>query len=346
MTPRADSRPALCVMCGESLTPREARTRLTCSRSRCVRGLHTARNRGAQPSRSLPFWPSHSPGSCVVCHWPVTPAAFVESGGTAATAVCGKQNCRAAVAPEAPEVAAERARELATLQVQAEALRDTARADEAADTPVFFLPSYSKPIGPLPEKRRQAFRDYLERVVAGATHEMDKATAEPGPDLETESTAGPAPPSSTLTKTESDTLLGSACGVCRGYCCATGGDKAYLRVKDLEIFRTAHPTLEPAEVVSVYVDRLPDESYVGSCVFHIATGCSLGELRSAICHRYLCPALKRIQRSELREAFAVATSCKSFETAFGEQILRAPMVRAGFISTTGLRLATVPGVDE
>lgn len=92
-------------------------------------------------------------------------------------------------------------------------------------------------------------------------------------------------------------LSGSACGTCGGRCCIQGGDRAFLNIeKFLEIFRS-RPEATPEGVVAEYMDRIPGESFEGSCIFHGINGCSLArEQRTGICNRYLCPSLIVLRR--------------------------------------------------
>ena len=87
-------------------------------------------------------------------------------------------------------------------------------------------------------------------------------------------------------------MSGSACGTCGGQCCNQGGDHAFLdNKKFLEIFR-GRPEATPEGIVAEYMDRIPEESFENSCIFHRIDGCSLSrEQRSGICNRYLCPSL-------------------------------------------------------
>jgi len=93
-------------------------------------------------------------------------------------------------------------------------------------------------------------------------------------------------------------LNGSACGTCGGRCCNQGGDNAFLdNEKFVEIF-SSRPDATPEGVVAEYMDRIPAESFEGSCIFHGLHGCTLApEQRAGICNRYLCPSLVVLLRA-------------------------------------------------
>ncbi|HUN41774.1 MAG TPA: hypothetical protein VMU81_15930 [Acetobacteraceae bacterium] len=85
----------------------------------------------------------------------------------------------------------------------------------------------------------------------------------------------------------------AGCTLCAGFCCKGGGDHAYLDERDMARVRQARPELEARGVIRLYVERVPAESYEGSCVFHGPQGCTLERsLRSDVCNSYFCNALR------------------------------------------------------
>jgi len=85
----------------------------------------------------------------------------------------------------------------------------------------------------------------------------------------------------------------AACTLCAGFCCKGGGDHAYLDERDMARVRQAQPELEARAVIRRYIERVPAESYEGSCVFHGPRGCTLDRsLRSDVCNSYFCNALR------------------------------------------------------
>jgi hypothetical protein len=56
------------------------------------------------------------------------------------------------------------------------------------------------------------------------------------------------------------------------------------------------PELCIEELVDLYVDRLPEESFEGSCVFHGPTGCTLSrDMRSDTCNLHFCAGQHSLQ---------------------------------------------------
>jgi hypothetical protein len=84
----------------------------------------------------------------------------------------------------------------------------------------------------------------------------------------------------------------TACSVCKGWCCKSGGDHAYLDERSMARVRRARDDLDARAVVRLYLERVPAVGYEGSCVFHGAAGCTLDRsLRSDVCNSYFCSSL-------------------------------------------------------
>ena len=91
----------------------------------------------------------------------------------------------------------------------------------------------------------------------------------------------------------------TACALCKGYCCKGGGEHAYLDERTMGRVRAAWPELEARAVLRLYLDRVPAESYAGSCIFHGAQGCTLDRsLRADLCNVYYCTALGDFVRND------------------------------------------------
>ncbi|RZL00004.1 MAG: hypothetical protein EOP36_17325 [Rubrivivax sp.] len=148
-----------------------------------------------------------------------------------------------------------------------------------------FLP-LTLPAGPglsghLAQRRRRRYRDLLNRLIAQAV-----ASQDPPPDLgEHLATHAPASP-----------LTGQVCAACKGGCCTSGGDSAYLSVNTIRRFMALRPALRPREVLAAYLDRLGTRTQQGSCINHTSQGCGLPrEMRSDVCNHYLCGTQKELQ---------------------------------------------------
>jgi len=195
-----------------------------------------------------------------------------------------------------------------------ERIRDrAARAMPDADgdsLPLAVLPSNDRRLTRLPEKRRRAFRDYLERSI-------DEATASAS-----DSRSPPEPRGETPTAAEMS-VLGHGCATCRGACCEQGGDHAFLNAEQMRRRMARDPHIKPGELFDYYISMLPERTYSGSCIFHCERGCALPrEMRSSLCNDFCCEGL-----SDLWHAMACSGSRRAFVGAVsGNRIVRSAMI--------------------
>lgn len=88
-------------------------------------------------------------------------------------------------------------------------------------------------------------------------------------------------------------LLGNACATCMGSCCKHGQTHAFVDFPSLQHLLASQSTkLSEQELIDLYSDYFPEQSYQYSCVFQGNEGCSLPrELRSFTCNNFLCDKL-------------------------------------------------------
>jgi len=196
--------------------------------------------------------------------------------------------------------------------------------DAAAEEPMVLLPANTKRLVPLPERRRRRFREYFTRSLSLAAARNAGLGGRTGAPEEPDRRSCSAEVPATLA------MLGSACAVCRGYCCAQGGDHAFQRPEVVRAYLLQHPELRPRDVLNAYLDHLPRLSYQDSCVFHTRHGCNLpAHMRSQTCHDYLCHGLQDLARAQQGEAavqvFAAAVEA---ETPVRAALIRRPLETA------------------
>jgi hypothetical protein len=118
-------------------------------------------------------------------------------------------------------------------------------------------------------------------------------------------------------------VAGAACALCKGSCCGGGDDDAFLGESTMTRVRQANPELELLEVANLYVQRVPDIGYEGSCIFHGEQGCTLDRsLRSDVCNDFFCGALG----AYLKTGTASPVTIIAGE---GDGIRRSPVLRPG-----------------
>jgi len=147
--------------------------------------------------------------------------------------------------------------------------------------PLLAVPRNPRKLANLPERRKRAFRDHLNQMIAAATALPHAANAQP--------TQPDAPPTAAK-------LLGGACALCKGACCLSGGNHAYLRTATLVRVMRAQPALRPRHILDLYLAQLGNKTYENACVYQGETGCVLPlELRSNVCTDYFCPPLQQFK---------------------------------------------------
>jgi hypothetical protein len=156
----------------------------------------------------------------------------------------------------------------------------TADRDAAADElRTVAVPLNRKRLAPMPRERVRRIREHLVRSLRDLrTMKRPQENVSP---LRPEP-AGFA-----------GVVARAGCTLCAGFCCKGGGEHAYLDDRDMARVRRAWPELEARGVIRLYLERVPAESYEGSCVFHGPQGCTLDRsLRSDVCNSYFCNALR------------------------------------------------------
>lgn len=221
---------------------------------------------------------------CVSCGRPLLPHEF---GGRA----CDSHECRKVA--ELQRLEQERLQREA-LKGRVREIRDRESALAGIEEPETYwpavIPANRSRVTNLPDRRRRAFRDHVNRLIGEAGAGLAAPSA---------SEAGsPAPPAPSVSPTpEVQAVLNRACALCRGFCCGKGNNHAYLTAETIRRYMGQHPDRRPRDVLASYMGRVGNKTYENSCVFHGADGCRLPrEMRSDVCNRYFCPDLKEFQQ--------------------------------------------------
>lgn len=94
--------------------------------------------------------------------------------------------------------------------------------------------------------------------------------------------------------------VAGACAHCAGSCCMAGGTHAFIDERTLARVCAERPGLGARAVLSAYVSAVAPQSYVGSCLFHGETGCTLDRgLRAELCNVYYCNGLRDVLGTSL-----------------------------------------------
>lgn len=249
-------------------------------------------------------------GRCGICNTLLPPE-------RAALGVCRDREC---CAIHAAVRAAETAKRTQKLRERLVRLAERRREESAAALgigdpegyPLTLAPFFSRLLTNLPQRRRREFGDRLARLVgeAAAANEAGwpaagDALSSPGGEAAAARPPDGAPKSEPSeaggARPEALALPRGCCAVCRGSCCRGGGNDAYLSVDTIRRYMARHPRLSPQQVLAEYLDRVPDRTFRGSCIYHGATGCGLRrEMRSETCNNFYCAGLQQL-RDELQQ---------------------------------------------
>lgn len=249
---------------------------------------------------------------CLACGHPLSPHQY-------GSRVCALPECQQQV--EAQKRERER-RRLEMLQAKAEELRDQGGRALGLQNPETYkttvIPSSRSEITALPEHRRDAFREFVKRLIAAAC----APAADPSPSG-TERPRAPALP--IIPVPEIHAVLNGACALCQGFCCGNGGNHAYLTVETIRRSMVEHPDQAAHGVLVAYLSCIRSETVAGSCIFHQRYGCGLPrEMRSETCNRYFCRGL-----TEFQTGLAARGPARAFFAATeGESILAAAFCNA------------------
>lgn len=222
---------------------------------------------------------------CKVCGGALTIHQGLGSG------VCDKPECKQAMIDDAIEHRISRHRRLFPWEVEAaiehlaEPIAEARKAigsEDGSDVVTSIVPYQNTPVVPLPDARKEAFEAHLRSVVAKSfDNEMRP------PDMERRAF---------LEKPHHD-VMNTACMTCQGWCCKSGGDKAYLGRVDIDQWRIKNPEDGPDDIIDFYLSQLPDASVDGHCVMQGPEGCVMDRsVRANICNHHLCSGLRMAEQ--------------------------------------------------
>jgi hypothetical protein len=151
---------------------------------------------------------------------------------------------------------------------------------DPAEHDIAILPAFDRPLEKMPEHRKNALADKLAEVAADLR-------LRPVEEVTTSFAVAGRPTDMAH--------IGQACATCRGDCCQNGGEHAYLRRQTLARVLAASPGILLEDVIRAYLDRIPEASYEGSCIYHTDKGCNLpSEMRSDTCNDFFCTGTRSI----------------------------------------------------
>jgi hypothetical protein len=148
-----------------------------------------------------------------------------------------------------------------------------------SDIVLVTVPLLNEPLEPPPRERVRALKRHL-------VQSLRDLRAAKRPERLAQKTA---PPAAGFTAT----VMNAGCATCQGHCCKGGGDHAYIDGRTMYRVRRDNPDLDAAAIIGLFLGRLAQSAYRGSCLFHGPEGCTLGRaLRAELCNAYYCNGLQ------------------------------------------------------
>ncbi len=305
-----------CAVCGTALTALQSRAGLVCGKPICAWKFDAV--------------PAHE--RCAVCGRALTVH-------QRAAQTCAQPSCRQVWLADRP--LAMRRERRKRLESEGIALRARVAAElgiaDAHSYRLTIVPQNYAPSRKLPTRRRRALRAHLEHVLQQAiAHQeaVDEGTEQPRPPL-------PAlvPPS----KEVGEVML-HACVGCRGSCCRTGDDHAYITPYTMLAYRCAHPNADIDEILDAYLSHVPKNTLQNGCVYQHATGCTLPrDMRGDTCNRFYCDGLREFEQSVVTGEPPRAFFIPMDDLSFTQVVFAAPdLVKIVRHQSTGMEATITP----
>ena len=105
------------------------------------------------------------------------------------------------------------------------------------------LPGFDAPLVAVTQERRDALAANVRELIADVK-KLRRVAKEPEP----------LPP-------DEAAKVATACGLCRGYCCSTGGNEAYLNPRTIKRVWSEQAHLTADELVSAYLGWVPERAF-------------------------------------------------------------------------------------
>jgi len=166
---------------------------------------------------------------------------------------------------------------------------ETATGLSEQDFDVVVIPSGYADISELPDERIQKYAEHLRKMISGAHDSADESSTQTDRErrqlVEKNETRFAAEPGLR-------DITNRMCGMCKGGCCAAGGNAAYITSATIKRQKKRQPGLSDEDIVQAYLSRLSVQTITNACVNQTTTGCALPtEMRSDTCNGFHCDTL-------------------------------------------------------
>lgn len=219
---------------------------------------------------------------------------------------------------------------------------------DAKNIHVIAIPTGLTTSTPLDPERRSAYETHLNEIIADGFSDTPSEDVFHTEQISSEKLAIVTEKFNRNAALEP--LSDHVCGMCKGGCCAHGGNQAYLTVSTVLRLREKQPDITPDDILNLYMSRVQDETVVNSCINQTATGCAITrDMRSDTCNSYHCKPLHDfhdayIATSTLPPVLAIQrshTNWNRFDPHFENHI-----TDVGLINDTGVHLIPITTFEE
>ena len=154
---------------------------------------------------------------------------------------------------------------------------------------VLVIPTGFAATSALPAERIHEYAEHLRKIIIKVDDDPDAATARTNQKMRerVEQTEARIAAEPTLR-----VISNRMCGMCKGGCCAAGGNAAYITSATIKREKKRQPGLSDEDLVQAYLSRLSSQTITDACINQATTGCVLPtEMRSDACNGFYCDTL-------------------------------------------------------
>jgi RNase H-fold protein (predicted Holliday junction resolvase) len=187
---------------------------------------------------------------------------------------------------------------------------ETATELTEKDFDVVVIPSGHTDTSAPPDERIQKYAEHLRKVINQAHDSTDESTtrAHRERQLLAEKTEAQFAADPGLRD-----ISNRMCAMCKGGCCADGGNAAYITSATIKREKKRQPGLSDEDLVQAYLSRLSSQTITNACINQTTSGCALPiEMRSDTCNGFHCDTLSawldRPREERANTVFAIQRS--------------------------------------
>ncbi len=168
------------------------------------------------------------------------------------------------------------------------------------DTVFLTIPSSSPVSKKIDNPRKREYIEHIKNIIRSALRSSETSSM----DDEQDKAFLNSSKLNLLFESQPDlqALSDQLCSMCKGGCCASGNNHAYLSPQNVRRYLHKHPDATPVDLFKLYLSHINIESVDNACINQGSTGCSLPrELRADICNAFYCDSLERLHKQNIED---------------------------------------------